>query len=153
MEALQNDTVSQRRKVTEGNKTAELPGSASPTHTLTYKCRYATYSRRFTESNPPPHTTHTHANTLSLFRVSLVFSLSHTQIFSQVIQIRVLTVSRLTLASGQHREQKVFSHHLPDRKYLLQRRTINHHVVIMAPFLFVWEADINNRARGSIVRS
>lgn len=125
VEALQNNTVCQRKKVTEENKTAELPGSALPTHTLTYKCRYATYSRRFTESNPP----HTHANTqrhthTSSF-VSLVFSLSYKQIFSQVIQIRVLNVSHLTFASGQHRGQKVFWHHLPDRKHLLQRQNHN----------------------------
>lgn len=74
VEALHGNIVSQHKKVTEENKTAELPGSASPTHTLTYKCRYATYSRRFTESNPPPHT-----HTLSLFCVSLFCVCSLTQ--------------------------------------------------------------------------
>lgn len=39
-EALQNGTFSHCKKVTEGNQTAELPGSTSPTHTLTQR-RYA----------------------------------------------------------------------------------------------------------------
>lgn len=56
--------LSQCTKVTEENKTAELPGGASPTHTLTHKCRYAAYSMRFTESSPPPHAdTHLHTYT------------------------------------------------------------------------------------------
>lgn len=116
VEAVQNGTLSQCKKVTEENKTAELPGGASPTHTLTHKCRYAAYSMRFTESNPPPHTdTHLHTYTPSpLLCLTVVFLLPYTQIFSQVIQIRVLIVLHLTFASGQHKGQKVFSHHLTE---------------------------------------
>lgn len=84
VEALQNNTVCQRKKVTEENKTAELPGSALPTHTLTYKCRYATYSRRFTESNPPHTHTHTqtHRDTHTLPLSCPSFSRSLTNRFS-----------------------------------------------------------------------
>lgn len=113
VEAVQNGTLSQCKKVTEENKTAALPGGASPTHTLTHKCRYAAYSMRFTESNPPPHTD-THLHTYTPSPPFVVFLLAHTQIFSQVIQIRVLNVLRLIFASGQHRGQKVFSHHLTE---------------------------------------
>lgn len=56
--------------------------------------------------------TYTHTLLPPLLFLSVVFLLPHTQIFSQVIQIRVLNVSRLTFASGQHRGQKVFSHHV-----------------------------------------
>lgn len=81
VEAQQNDTVSKRKKVTEENKTAELPGSRLPTHTLTYKCRYATYSRRFTESNPPTYT-QTCTHTLPLSCPSRFLTLSHTDVLS-----------------------------------------------------------------------
>lgn len=117
VEAVRNGTLSQCRKVTEENKTAELPGGASPTHTLTHKCRYAAYSVRFTEVTLLHTQTHTYTHTPPpLLCLSVVFLLSHTQIFSQVIQIRVLNVSRLTFASGQHRGQKVFSHHLTEER-------------------------------------
>lgn len=85
VEAVQNGTLSQCKKVTEENKTAELPGGASPTHTLTHKCRYAAYSMRFTESNPPPHTdTHLHTYTPSPPFVSICcfLALSHTDFLS-----------------------------------------------------------------------
>lgn len=81
VEAVQNGTLSQCKKVTEENKTAELPGGASPTHTLTHKCRYAAYSMRFTESNPPPHTD-THLHSFPPFCVYLLFSCSLTHRFS-----------------------------------------------------------------------
>lgn len=109
-EHLQNGTLRYEEDDKERTKTAGLPGKALPTHALTHKLRYATSSGRFRErasdfcasfSSSSPHS-------LSVPCLSLVFTPSHAQIFSQVIQITVLSMSRLTFASGLQKGQEAF---------------------------------------------
>lgn len=130
VEAVQNGTLSQCKKVTEENKTAELPGGASPTHTLTHKCRYAAYSVCFTETNPPPHTdAHLHTYTAPPpFCVYLLFSCSLTHRFSLKWSRSEFLMRRAWLLPQDNTEGKRFSLTTSPRKVSVIARvwTVGH---------------------------